>query len=158
MEVEIPKRIEAAAKRAQEKVALAESRGKSDQPLYDPFHRGAVYNPVEKRVEPNRTDGYGGYFIPPLWLPEQYIPGLRAHLVAAGLCRQLDLPAGTDSINIPKLSTLTSVGYQTGRRRRRRDSGLDRHLRPGQRQDGGRPVRRCPPAPRAEPRTASPTR
>jgi hypothetical protein len=47
-----------------------------------------------------------------LWLPDEYIPGLRAHLVTAGLCRQLDLPQGTDSINIPKLSTLTAVGYQ----------------------------------------------
>lgn len=112
MEVEIPKRIEAAAKRAMEKVALAETRGKSDEALYDPFHRGALYNPIEKRVEPNRTDGYGGYLIPPLWLPDEYIPGLRAHLVAAALCRQLDLPMGTDSINIPKLSTLTQVGYQ----------------------------------------------
>lgn len=109
MEVEIPKRVEAAEKRAKRKVEDAEGRGELG---FDPFHRGATYNPVEKRVEPNRTDGYGGYFIPPLWLPEDYIPGLRAHMVAAGLCRQMDLPPGTDSINIPKLANLTAVGYQ----------------------------------------------
>jgi hypothetical protein len=61
MEVEVPKRIAAAEERARRKVALAESRGATDEPMYDPFHRGAVYNPVEKRVEPNRTDGYGGF-------------------------------------------------------------------------------------------------
>jgi hypothetical protein len=115
MEVEIPKRVEAAERRARAAFSEDEAEGRNEQRGvgYDPFHRGALYNPVEKRVEPNRTDGYGGYFIPPLWLPEEYIPGLRAHLVAAGLCRQLDLPPGTDSINIPKLANLTAVGYQT---------------------------------------------
>lgn len=44
---------------------------------------------------------------------DEYIPGLRAGRVAAGLCRQMDLPPGTDSINIPKLSTLTKVAPQS---------------------------------------------
>jgi len=80
---------------------------------YDPFQRNARWDAQEQRVTPNRTDGFGGYFIPPLWLPDEYIPGLRAQSVAKDLCRQLDLPAGTDSINIPKLANLTAVGYQT---------------------------------------------
>lgn len=103
MDVEMPKRRQAAAKRALEKFEIAEGRG---------LRRALPYNPFEKRIEPNRTDGEGGYFVPPLWLIDQFIPGLRAHLVAAALCRQLDLPAGTDSINIPKLANLTAVGYQ----------------------------------------------
>ena len=69
-------------------------------------------NPFEFRVEPNLTQGQGGYFVPPLWLIDEFIPGLRAHLIVAGLPRQMDLPMGTDSINIPKLANLTTVGYQ----------------------------------------------
>lgn len=73
---------------------------------------GLSYSPFERRVEPNLTQGQGGYFSPPTWLVDDFIPGLRAHRVIAGLPRQMDLPSGTDSINIPKLSTLTVVGYQ----------------------------------------------
>jgi HK97 family phage major capsid protein len=69
-------------------------------------------SPFERRVNPNRTDGQGGYFVPPLWLIDEYIPGLRAGRVVANLCKQMELPEGTDSINIPKLSTLTSTGVQ----------------------------------------------
>lgn len=119
MEVEVPKRIDAAKKRAKAQFVDAESRGREASRrvsggdlTYDPFHRSEALAGMEQRVEPNRQDGYGGYFIPPLWLPEQYIPGLRAHRIAAGLCRQMDLPMGTDSINIPKLANLTAVGYQ----------------------------------------------
>jgi HK97 family phage major capsid protein len=112
MDVEIPRRVEAAQARARAALDTPDSRGGSLRGI-NPFHQGANYNPVEQRVEPGRTDGYGGYFVSPLWIPEEYIPGLRAHSVAADLCRQLDLPPGTDSINIPKLANLTAVGYQT---------------------------------------------
>jgi HK97 family phage major capsid protein len=108
MAVELPKRMKAKVASAQRQVAKAEG----GELRYDPFHRGQVHNPFEQRVEPNLTQGQGGYFVPPLWLVEQFIPGLRAHLVAAALCRQMDLPTGTDSINIPKLANLTTVGYQ----------------------------------------------
>jgi hypothetical protein len=85
------------------------------------FQRGPVdagaarslAGPFEQRVEPNSTQGTGGYFIPPEWLVDQFVPGLRLHRVAAGLARQLDLPTGTNSINIPKLANLTTVGYQS---------------------------------------------
>jgi len=74
--------------------------------------RGFVASPFEQRINPNRTDGQGGFFVPPLWLVDEYIPALRAGRIAAGLCRQMDLPEGTDSINIPKLSTTTKVAPQ----------------------------------------------
>ena len=61
MEVEVPKRVEKREKEARRKVAEAESRGRSSEPTYDPFQRSATYSPLEKRVEPNRTDGYGGF-------------------------------------------------------------------------------------------------
>ena len=108
MVVEMPKRAKSRERRAYSKVQEAEG---TELPS-DPFHRGQVSNPFEYRVEPNRADGYGGYFVPPLWLPDEFIPQLVAHLVAAALCRQMDLPQGTDSINIPAVNAGTAVGYQ----------------------------------------------
>ena len=98
MDVEMPKRAKSRERRALSQVEQAEGR--------------TSLNPFEYRVEPNRTDGSGGYFVPPLWLPDEFIPQLVAHLVAAALCRQMDLPMGTDSINIPKVAGGTAVGYQ----------------------------------------------
>lgn len=62
---------------------------------------------------PSRIVGQGGYAIPPLWLIDEYIPALRPGRVAAGLCRQMPLPDGTDSINIPRLLTPTLTGIQS---------------------------------------------
>jgi HK97 family phage major capsid protein len=70
-------------------------------------------SPFEKRVNPNRTDGQGGYLVPPLWMMDELIPILRAGRVVADQVRKMDLPEGTDSINIPKLSTGTTVAAQT---------------------------------------------
>lgn len=112
LEVELPKRAKAKVENAQRQFEEAEGRGMRRDLPFNPFHRGQVDNPFEQRVEPNLTQGQGGYFVPPLWLVDEFIPGLRAHRIAAGLARQMDLPPGTDSINIPKLSTLTTVGYQ----------------------------------------------
>lgn len=44
---------------------------------------------------------------------EDYIPGLRPGRVAAGMARNVPLPEGTDSINIPKLATKTLTAIQT---------------------------------------------
>lgn len=111
MAVELPKRDEARERRAQTQIDRAEREFTGS--VVGMRRRGLDESPFERRVNPNRTDGQGGYFVPPLWLVDQYIPGLRAGRVAAGLCRQMDLPAGTDSINIPKLSTLTATAIQT---------------------------------------------
>lgn len=61
----------------------------------------------------NRTDGNGGYFVPPLWLMSQYIELARAGRAYANLCNGEALPAGTDSINIPRVATGTSTAIQT---------------------------------------------
>src|SRR5436309_690056 len=37
----------------------------------------------ETRTNPNRTDGQGGYFVPPLWLVDEFIPLIRAGRVFA---------------------------------------------------------------------------
>lgn len=61
----------------------------------------------------NRTDGNGGYFVPPLWLMQQWIDLARAGRATANVVTSQSLPAGTDSINIPKVATGTSTAIQT---------------------------------------------
>lgn len=61
----------------------------------------------------NRTDGNGGYFVPPLWLMDQYIELARAGRAYANVVNNQPLPGGTDSINIPKVATGTATGTQT---------------------------------------------
>lgn len=107
----LPRRRQAAERRAEERVDRAEREFRAS--FVTGVRRGGLdTSPFERRVNANRTDGQGGYFVPPLWLIEEFIPYLRAGRVAAGLCRQMDLPEGTDSINIPKLTTPTLVAPQ----------------------------------------------
>jgi HK97 family phage major capsid protein len=111
MDVEMPKRAAVREARAQKQVDEAEREFTGS--FVNGQRRGLNTSPFERRVNPNRTDGQGGYFVPPLWLIDEYIPLLRAGRVAANLCRNLDLPPGTDSINIPKLATGTATAIQT---------------------------------------------
>lgn len=73
-------------------------------------HRETMF---EKRVNPNRTDGQGGFFVPPLWLVDEYIDLPRFGRTTANLCRTMGLPSGTDSINLPKVATGTTTAVQT---------------------------------------------
>lgn len=54
----------------------------------------------------------GGEFVPPMYLTEQWITYLRAGRVVANACKHSDLPDGTMSLNIPKVSGGTSVDVQ----------------------------------------------
>lgn len=69
-------------------------------------------NMFEKRVNPNRTDGQGGFFVPPLWLVDEYIDLPRFGRTTANLCKTMDLPSGTDTINLPKVATGTTTAAQ----------------------------------------------
>lgn len=60
-----------------------------------------------------RTDGAGGYFVPPLWMMQDYIELARAGRAYANLCNGQALPPGTDSINIPKVASGTATAAQT---------------------------------------------
>jgi HK97 family phage major capsid protein len=59
------------------------------------------------------VDGAGGDFVPPLWMVNEFIALARAGRVTADRVRQQALPAGTDSINVPRLATGTAVAEQT---------------------------------------------
>lgn len=61
----------------------------------------------------SRTDGSGGFGVPPAWLMNQYIELARPGRAAANLVQRQPLPGGTDSINLPKLLSGTVVGVQT---------------------------------------------
>lgn len=61
----------------------------------------------------DRNDGSGGYAVPPLWVMQRFIELSRAGKAYANLVPTEALPSGTDSINIPKILTGTSVAPQT---------------------------------------------
>lgn len=63
---------------------------------------------AEKRAI-STTNGAGGEFVPPLWLEDEFVKLARPGRVTANLLPNMELPAGTDSINIPKINTGTTV-------------------------------------------------
>lgn len=64
---------------------------------------------VERRVTPDRTDGYGGYFAPPLWLNQLFATANRAGRVLSGLMVRFPLPREVAEVSLPLLSTGTKV-------------------------------------------------
>jgi HK97 family phage major capsid protein len=105
LRVELPARQEARDAMSRRQAARELKR--------DGYSAEARENAFEKRANPNRTDGEGGYFVPPLWLVDEYIDLPRFGRATANLCRNLGLPSGTDSINLPKVSTGTATAVQT---------------------------------------------
>lgn len=70
-----------------------------------------VRNSKEARAL-STTDGGAGDFVPPVYLVDQYIKLARAGRVVADAVSKSNLPAGTDSINLPKIQTGSAVGIQ----------------------------------------------
>ena len=67
----------------------------------------------EYRVEPNTTQGTGGYFTPPAWLNNLFAPARHAARVLADLIpANFMLPSGVSSINLPILTAGTEVRPQ----------------------------------------------
>lgn len=56
--------------------------------------------------------GAGGEFAPPLWLVEDFVALARPGRVTADLMNQNTLPSGVSSVNLPKVSSGTSVAVQ----------------------------------------------
>lgn len=84
----------------------------NDPSAWERLRRHAAEVRVEHR-DITRTDGAGGEFVPPLWLVDMFGDFPRAGRVVANLCRQMPLPAGTDSINLPRITTGPQVAAQT---------------------------------------------
>jgi HK97 family phage major capsid protein len=119
LRVEMPKRLERRARQAErawEEVASGQLQKRSrvrrrEERALERF-LGEGGKPFERRAI-SRVDGQGGYFVPPLWLVDDYIGYLRAGRVFANLWTNLPLPSGTDSINIPRVVLGTATGPQT---------------------------------------------
>lgn len=108
LEVELPRREKLREERARQELGTID--GLRDGQRHAARNRA---NAFEQRVNPNRTDGQGGYFVPPLWLIDQFIDLPRFGRVIANSVRNFTLPGGTDSINLPKIATGTATGVQT---------------------------------------------
>lgn len=102
MDIDIPLRHKAGKASAFEKMGDVRN-------AFSPGRSGSV----EQLANPNRVDGQGGYFVPPIWEIDKYIQFLRAGRVTADLCFHQDLPGGTDSINLPKVNTGTLTAFQS---------------------------------------------
>lgn len=115
LEVDMAGRAERRAAMAQsefERAMLSGNRAErraAERAMNRMDHEGIT--PFETRAT-NRTDGTGGFLVPPLWLIDELIPYLRAGRDFANLWRNMPLPAGTDSINIPRLTIGTATGPQ----------------------------------------------
>ena len=84
---------------------------RGDRSAWDRLYRHQKETAVEFR-DINRTDGSGGDFVPPLYLINEYAEFARAQRVGADLMTGMALPAGTDSINIPAITTGTLAAFQ----------------------------------------------
>lgn len=62
----------------------------------------------------DRQDGNGGYFVPPLWLMQEFVELARAGRATANVVDNQALPPGTDSINVPKVKSGAVTGIQNG--------------------------------------------
>jgi HK97 family phage major capsid protein len=73
--------------------------------------RGLRSGEFEYRVEPNVTDGTGGYFTIPLWMNQLFATAVRPRRVVAGLIPRFVLPPGVSSINLPIIGTGTRTQH-----------------------------------------------
>jgi HK97 family phage major capsid protein len=85
---------------------------RNDSDSWSRLHRHQAEVAVETR-DINRTDGTGGDFVPPIYLTNEYAEFARAARVTADLLTGMALPAGTDSINIPQISTGSLSAFQS---------------------------------------------
>ena len=133
LRVEMPRRLEQRRREAERRMEAALSGreslgstsgrvrrvGRKEARIYERFQAEGmrVFENAQAGREQrfiSRTDGQGGYFVPPLWLIDDYIPYLRAGRTFADQWRNFPLPSGTDSINIPRVTLGTATGPQPG--------------------------------------------
>lgn len=88
------------------------ARTQNDTAAWERLRRHAHEVEVEQR-DISRVDGAGGEFVPPLWLLDQYGDFPRSGRVLANLVTSIPLPPGTDSVNLPRITTGPQMGIQT---------------------------------------------
>jgi HK97 family phage major capsid protein len=85
---------------------------RNDSSSWERLNRHQNEVAIETR-DVNRTDGSGGDLVPPIYLINEYAEFARAARVTADLLTNMAMPAGTDSINIPQLTTGTLAAFQS---------------------------------------------
>jgi len=85
---------------------------RNDRNSWERLNRHQAEVAVETR-DISRTDGAGGDFVPPIYLINEYAEFARAARVTADLVTNMALPAGTDSINIPQITTGTLAAFRS---------------------------------------------
>ncbi|WP_326739142.1 phage major capsid protein [Streptomyces sp. NBC_01022] len=93
---------------------LYRSQHMGDRNAMDRLRRNdeQVAEGLEKRAL-TTTDGSAGEFVPPLWMIDDYVKLARAGRVVADQVQHQPLPAGTDTISLPRLASGTAVAEQT---------------------------------------------
>lgn len=94
---------------------LAKAQLNGDAEARERLVRHAAQMADEQRAlgNTNTTGGSGGEFAPPTWLVNDYIKLARAGRVTADLFKKSEVPAGTSSVNIPRIATGTTVAIQS---------------------------------------------
>lgn len=77
-----------------------------------PFERQHYTSGSESRANPSRQPGAGGEFVPPKWEIDKFLMYLRAQRTIAPLCTNLEVPAGTNTVKLPKIIVPTEVAPQ----------------------------------------------
>jgi HK97 family phage major capsid protein len=90
---------------------LWNSQKNGDREAYDRLTRNATARGKEARAL-TTVNGAGGELVPPLWLENEFVKLARAGRVTADRVPTQALPAGTDSISIPKVATGTQTAIQ----------------------------------------------
>jgi HK97 family phage major capsid protein len=87
------------------------ARQNGDRDAMDRLQRNNKGRAAEQRAL-TTVNGAGGEFVPPLWLEKEFVRLARAGRITGNLVPTSALPAGTDSINVPKVNTGTAVAVQ----------------------------------------------
>jgi len=118
---DLPARLEERAREARYATETALTGGLAELRAFEQFSGagGKVFMAKTKSMGAElraltRTDGQGGYFVPPEWMTDEYIPYALAGRPFANLWTNLPLPGGTDSINIPRVTLGAATGPQSG--------------------------------------------
>ncbi|MGW1859366.1 phage major capsid protein [Streptomyces collinus] len=87
------------------------ARQNGDAQAMDRLQRNNRGRAAEQRAL-TTVNGAGGEFVPPLWLEKEFVRLARPGRITGNLVPTQALPAGTDSINVPKVNTGTAVAVQ----------------------------------------------
>jgi HK97 family phage major capsid protein len=87
------------------------ARQNGDRDAMDRLQRNNKGRAAEQRSL-STVNGAGGEFVPPVWLEQQFVKLARPGRITGNLVPTQALPAGTDSLSIPKVATGTAVAVQ----------------------------------------------